>query len=146
MKRVSVSCASRESAQEFSRRWLPAWSGNQPEHLASFYSEDCTYCDGAVPDGVRGRASLTEYFARLLSYNPNWVWTQVDAIPMEGGFVNRFRAEIPVGDQVIFSEGVCLVWIDDDGLIRRNEVFFDRSDVLAAIAALRASSRATADA
>ena len=41
-----------DEAREFAERWLPAWSGNDPEHLASFYSEDCFYSDPAIPDGL----------------------------------------------------------------------------------------------
>jgi hypothetical protein len=31
---------SAEEARHFTERWLPAWTGNNPELLASFYSED----------------------------------------------------------------------------------------------------------
>jgi hypothetical protein len=57
------------------------------------------------------------------------VWTQVRAEPMAGGFVNIWHASIPDGDRVIECDGVCLVWLHD-GLIVRNEVYFDRSALL----------------
>ena len=29
----------KEQAAEFASKWLPAWTGNDPEKLAAFYSE-----------------------------------------------------------------------------------------------------------
>jgi len=119
-------------ARAFAERWLPAWSGNRPELLASFYSDDAFYCDPAIPEGVRGREALLAYFRRLLAHNPRWVWTQRDAIPLEGGFLNLWRAAIPVGDRVLELDGVCSVQLKS-GLIASNQVFFDRSPLLDAV-------------
>ena len=120
------------AAREFAARWLPAWTGNDPERLASFYTEDAFYSDPAVPKGVQGREALTAYFERLLGRNPEWVWEHEGSIPLEDGFVNRWRATIPAGDAEVVCHGVCTVQMRD-GLIARNEVFFDRSALLAAL-------------
>ena len=56
----------RDEAVEFADRWLPAWTGNDPERLASFYTDDAFYSDPAIPDGVEGREALTRYFTALL--------------------------------------------------------------------------------
>lgn len=124
----------REQAGEFASRWLPAWTGNDPERLASFYSDDAVYLDPAVPAGVRGKEELLAYFRRLLAANPDWVWTQVEAIPMEGGFLNKWHARIPVGEGAVECIGVCFVQFDEQGKIRRNEVYFDRHPLLVEIA------------
>jgi hypothetical protein len=126
-----------EQARAFAERWLPAWSGNRPEHLASFYSDDAFYSDPGVPQGVTGQAALLAYFRKLLAQNPDWVWTQTEGIPMEGGFVNRWLAKIPVGPRLLDVEGVCLVRLDADGRIRRNEVYFDRTRLVAEILAFK---------
>lgn len=123
----------KEEAKEFASRWLPAWTGNEPEKLASFYSDDCFYLDPSMPDGVRGKIELIEYLRILLSQNPNWVWSQIEPIPMEGGFLNKWSAKIVVGDKIIDCIGVCLVQFDDHGKIRRNEVYFDRSGLISEI-------------
>ena len=34
-----------EKAKVFCDQWLPAWTGNNPELLISFYSEDAFYSD-----------------------------------------------------------------------------------------------------
>lgn len=127
----------KDQAREFAGRWLPAWTGNQPEQLASFYSADAFYSDPGIPQGVQGREALTAYFRKLLAQNPEWVWTQVEGIPMEGGFLNKWKAEIPVGDKTMEIIGVCFVQFDAQGLIRRNEVYFDRTELVAEIFTLK---------
>jgi hypothetical protein len=124
-------------ARAFADKWLPAWSGNNPELLASFYSDDAFYLDPALPSGVRGKAALLAYFQRLLGYNPNWVWSHIEGIPLEDGFLNKWRAMIPVGSKTLEVFGVCLVQLDASGKIRRNEVYFDRSELLSEIAKAR---------
>lgn len=116
--------------RRFAEAWLPAWTGNNPEHLASFYSDDALYLDPAIPEGVKGKSALIAYLKKLLAYNPNWIWKQIEGIPLEHGFLNKWQATIPVGAKVIEVVGVCFVQLDDAGKIRRNEVYFDRSLLL----------------
>lgn len=120
------------AAREFAERWLPSWTGNQPEYLLSFYTDDAFYSDPAVPGGVQGRAALRSWLTKLLSHNPDWVWTQTGSIPIEDGFLNQWHAVIPIGRHVIEVNGVCTVQLRD-GCIRSNRVFFDRSELLAAM-------------
>ena len=124
---------SKAEAVEFAERWLPAWTGNDPEGLAAFYADDAFDSDPAIPQGVEGKQALTKYFTALLARFPDWEWRNVEAIPLEDGFLNIWRATIPVGGQVLECEGVCSVQLRD-GLIARNLVYFDRSELLAAIA------------
>lgn len=126
-------------AQAFAARWLPAWIGNQPELLAGFYSENAFYSDPAIPAGVQGKPALLAYFKKLLAHHPQWVWTQREAIPMAGGFLNLWHASIPMGQERLECDGVCLVQFDNNGLIARNEVYFDRAELLAAMARLRSA-------
>lgn len=121
-------------AKQFADKWLPAWSGNNPELLASFYSEDAFYLDPGIPDGVKGKPDLLRYFRKLLANNPDWIWAQIEGIPMEDGFLNKWLAKIPVGPVTLTIFGVCLVQLDSAGKIRRNEVYFDRTGLLAEIA------------
>jgi len=121
-------------ARQFAEKWLPAWSGNNPELLVSFYSEDAFYLDPGVPEGIKGKPELLAYFRRLLANNPNWVWSQIEGIPLADGFLNKWLAKIPVGPITLEIIGVCLVQLDNAGKIRRNEVYFDRTQLLAEIA------------
>lgn len=124
-------------AAAFAQRWLPAWTGNDPQRLAAFYSDDALYLDPGVPAGVRGKAELLGYFRKLLANNPRWVWTQLEALPMEDGFLNKWLGKIPVGGKTLEITGVCLVQLDAAAKIRRNEVYFDRTELLAEIAQYR---------
>lgn len=126
-------------AKQFAEKWLPAWSGNNPDLLASFYSEDAFYLDPGIPDGVKGKPALLAYFRKLLNANPDWVWTQIEGIPLENGFLNKWLAKIPVGSATLTVIGVCFVQLDDAGKICRNEVYFDRSCLLAEITKLSRS-------
>ena len=105
--------------------------------LAEFYSDDAFYLDAGVPDGIQGKDALLTYFRKLLGQNPDWVWEQIEPIPMEDGFLNKWRATIPVGDRTVICVGVCFVQFNDEGKIRRNEVYFDRAELLAEIYRLK---------
>jgi hypothetical protein len=54
---------------------------------------------------------------------------------MKDGFLNKWLAKIPVGDKTLEIVGVCFVQINEAGKIYRNEVYFDRSLLLAELAA-----------
>ena len=127
---------SRDEARVFAARWLPMWSGNRPAELASFYADDAFYSDPAVPDGIEGREALLAYFRRLLARFPDWQWRQTGATPLEGGFLNHWEATVPISgrDTAVRCVGVCTVELRD-GLITRNRVYFDRTELLAALAA-----------
>lgn len=127
----------KEEAQEFASRWLPAWTGNKPQELADYYSEDCFYLDAGIPGGTSGKAELLVYFRKLLGQNPDWVWTQIEAIPMEGGFLNKWLVKIPVGEEIIECIGLCFLQFNEQGKICRNEVYFDRTELIAAIYKLK---------
>ena len=121
-------------ARAFAERWLPAWTGNDPERLVAFYTDDAFYSDPAVAEGVRGREALLAYFRKLLGRNPAWVWTHRGSIGLRDGFLNEWHASIPVGAASVEVDGVCTVQLRGDR-IARNQVYFDRSSLLAALAA-----------
>jgi len=123
----------RDEARRFSADWLPAWTGNNPNKVASFYTDDVFYLDPSVPDGIEGKPAFVAYLSKLLAHNPDWVWSQIDAIPMEGGFVNIWKLDAPVGDKIVTCRGVCTVKFKDS-LISRNEVYFDTMPLMSAIA------------
>jgi hypothetical protein len=132
-----IGCKSAAQAQEFCTRWLPAWTGGDAAALAAFYTEDVFYLDPAIPGGLKGKRDFIGYMNKLLGDNPSWVWTHEDGVPLEGGFLNKWRATIPVGDQTVICRGVCSVQFRDD-LICRNEVYFDRNELVTAIHAWNA--------
>jgi hypothetical protein len=116
-------------ASIFAAAWLPAWTGNDPMRLASFYTEDTFYSDPQIPDGIQGRSKLLNYLTRLLKRNPDWVWKQTASRPMRDGFINYWRATVPTRAGTVAVSGVCLLVLRE-GLIARNEAFFDRTILL----------------
>ncbi len=123
----------KEEAKQFAEKWLPDWTGNNPEKLVDYYSNDAFYSDPGIPDGVRGKNELLKYFKLLLAQNPNWIWKQIEAIPIEHGFLNKWLAKIPVGEKTIECLGVCFLQFDELGKIKRNEVYFDRTELVSEI-------------
>ncbi|MET7458628.1 nuclear transport factor 2 family protein [Streptomyces sp. NPDC005574] len=120
---------SETEARAFTSQWLPAWTGNDPEGLAAFYANDAFYSDPAVPSGVQGRDEILSYFRRLLRKYPRWVWRNTDLRPLRDGFLNYWHAVIPTANGTVECDGVCTVTLRD-GLITKNEVFFDRSPLV----------------
>ena len=124
-----------KNLKNFIDNWLLTWTGNQPEKLLGYYAEDALYRDPARPAGLCGHAEMRPYFQKLLAANPDWVWQAIEVIPTANGCTLKWKATIPAGGQTIEEFGLDIVEIDD-GLITRNEVYFDR---LALIEAARAS-------
>jgi hypothetical protein len=129
----------KQQALTFCRSWLKAWTGNKPEELITFYAEDAFYRDPVKPKGLRGRSELLMYFRSLLKHNPSWIWEADEIFTIEGGFVLRWRASIPAGRIVIRESGLDIVLVEN-GLITRNEVYFDRSRLLTEMEKKRAKS------
>jgi hypothetical protein len=91
----------------------------------------------------------TIVFTRMLAFRMepkeelnccDWVWSQIEAIPMDDGFLNKWLASIPVGEQTVECIGVCLVQFDEQGKIKRNEVYFDRTELVSAICQLKSGA------
>ncbi|MGZ3687378.1 MAG: nuclear transport factor 2 family protein, partial [Bdellovibrionota bacterium] len=113
---------------DFCTRWLSAWTGNRPEQLREFYTEDSYYRDPARPQGLRG-AELLPYFTKLLAKNPAWEWKAVEILPTEKGFCLKWKASIPAGPTVVSEEGLDIVEMRGTR-ISRNEVYFDRAGLM----------------
>ena len=110
-------------------KWLKAWTSNgnhgHEDLLLSFYTEDCFYSDPQIRNGITGKNNLKNYFKKLLSANPSWKWEAEEIIPTTKGCTLKWKATIPVGKEVITETGLDIVEFRD-GLICRNEVYFDR--------------------
>jgi ketosteroid isomerase-like protein len=119
-------------AIRFCSDWLSSWSGNNPDGLIRFYSENAFYRDPANTEGLRGHIQILPYFKKLLASNANWKWEHVEVFPTGNGFVVKWKATIPVGRDVIVENGLDIVEIQR-GKITRNEVYFDRTKWLEAL-------------
>lgn len=122
----------KEELLEFCKEWLSAWTGNDPQKLISYYAEDALYIDPAHQKGLRGHKELLEYFERLLRVYHDWVWTPIEVFPTERGTIVKWRCEIHVGQETLEETGLDIVELDGR-LITRNEVYFDRTRLMAAV-------------
>src|SRR3954468_16558287 len=77
------------------KSWLEGWSGNRPEHLISFYSDDVYFQDPVRSGGIKGRASLLKYITKMLSRFPTWRWEFEEFIATGKGFVVKYSAKVP---------------------------------------------------
>lgn len=126
-------------ARDFAARWLPAWTGNRPMELAAFYADDAYFLDPGRPQGIQGKEQLIAYFIKVAGNNPAWVWTLAEAIPIEDGFLGRLSANIPVGEKNVACDALCFLQFDGDGKIKRNEIYFDRTELIREINKYRQS-------
>lgn len=111
--------------EQFAQQWLSAWTGNRPNELLEFYADDALYADPAKREGLQGKDKMKPYFEKLLAANSNWVWNAVEVMPTQKGFTLKWKAHIPVGNKTLEETGLDIVEIQN-GLITRNEVWFDR--------------------
>ena len=121
-----------DNLQEFCESWLSSWTGNEPDLLLSYYTEDCFYSDPAIRQGLKGHEELLPYFKKLLKYNPAWKWKPIEIIETAKGFTLKWEASIPICDNIIKEEGLDILEIEK-GKISRNEVYFDRAAWLRAV-------------
>ena len=122
-------------------KWLSHWTGNNPNELLKYYDEDCIYSD---PTGqYYGHKQLIQYFKKLLSKNPGWIWRCKsnglyphqhninNANSNSKWFTFEWIAHIPIqtkiGDiKVLKLTGIDLVEFDKNSkLIKTNHVFFN---------------------
>jgi len=125
-----VICMEMKDVITFCQNWLKSWTGNNPEKLISFYSKTAYYQDPANPEGLKGYANLFPYFKKLLAANPKWIWRMIEVYPTEKGFILKWRATIPVKSEGITEYGMDILEFEGDKIIR-NEVYFDRTGLLA---------------
>ena len=115
------------SIYNFCEQWLQAWTGNHPGKLLAFYHKDAHYIDPANKNGLSGHSELENYFKKLLSLNPNWKWEIEELFITTKGCTLKWKASIPVKDQILIEYGLDIVEIKEEKIIR-NEVYFDRTN------------------
>lgn len=125
---------------DFAREWLRSWTGNDPDRLISYYSEDAFYSDPEHRDGLQGREVILSYFVKLLDVYRDWVWTPIELFPIMNGFVLKWKCTIYVGTRTLHEIGVDIVILKDNKIVR-NEVYFDRTRLMQAIEELKKQER-----
>ena len=130
----------KEELTSFCTEWLAAWTGNDPDALISYYAEDALYSDPAHRDGLKGKDEIQRYFVKLLDVYRDWRWKPIEVFPIASGAIVKWECTIPVNSEVIHEIGLDIVEIKDKK-ITRNEVFFDRTRLVASIEKRRRDQR-----
>jgi len=116
----------------FCTEWLAAWTGNDPDTLISYYDDNALYADTAHRQGLKGKEEIRKYFVKLLDVYRDWRWKPIEVFPISSGAIVKWECEIRVQQEVIHETGLDIVEIENKK-ITRNEVFFDRTRLVASI-------------
>lgn len=116
----------------FCTEWLAAWTGNDPDTLISYYDDNALYSDPAHRNGLKGKEEIRKYFVKLLDVYRDWRWKPIEVIPISSGAIVKWECEIPIQQEIIKEIGLDIVEIENKK-ITRNEVFFDRTRLLALV-------------
>ncbi|RDE17088.1 MAG: hypothetical protein C4K49_03820 [Candidatus Thorarchaeota archaeon] len=125
---------------DFAKEWLATWTGNRPQDLIEFYDDQATYYDPAHKNGLQGRDAILDYFTELLEVYHDWEWEPLEVFPTEGGMTLKWKCAIPVAGEVIREIGLDIVMLKGRK-ITRNEVYFDRTRLVAAVQAKKRQHR-----
>jgi hypothetical protein len=124
----------------FCENWLAAWTGNDPDKLLSYYHRDALYADPAHRSGLKGHDEIRKYFVKLLDVYRDWKWEPIEVFPIRTGAIVKWDCIIPLGPEAIRETGLDIVEIKDSKIIR-NEVYFDRTRLLASVEKRRRDQR-----
>ena len=124
----------------FCTEWLTAWTGNDPDTLVEYYADNALYTDPAHRQGLEGKDAIRKYFGKLLDVYRDWKWKPLEVFPIASGAIVKWECEIPIGPEVIHEIGLDIVEITDNK-ITRNEVYFDRTRLVASIEKQRRDQR-----
>ena len=115
--------------RKHAERFLGEWNSQDPERVASVYTDDVIYVDPSTRGAVEGGDALRRYLKKLLA---KWTmkWSLREAFPLEGkkGYAALWRASLQYEGKgaVVEVNGMDLILMRGD-LVERNEVYFDRS-------------------
>jgi len=126
----------RSQVESFAGEFLAAWNTQDVERVVACYTDDVIYRDPSTRGEVRGADAMRRYLAALFA---GWTmhWTLREAYPLadrDGAAVLWHATLQPAGGGPrIETDGMDLVLMRG-GRIERNEVWFDRSVLAAALA------------
>lgn len=130
----------KEELISFCTEWLAAWTGNDPDALISYYDDQALYSDPAHRGGLKGKTEIRKYFVKLLDVYRDWHWKPIEIFPIDSGAIVKWECTIPVASEIIHEIGLDIVEINNEK-ITRNEVYFDRTRLVASVEKRRRDQR-----
>ncbi len=122
--------------RQLSDHVLSSWNSQDVERVLACYTDDLAYLDPNTQGPVIGREAMRAYLTRLFG---RWTmtWEGGELLPLEGtdGVAIRWSGTLsPAGEsRSVEISGLDLVILDGD-LVKRNEVYFDRSPLASLLA------------
>lgn len=118
-------------------RFLDAWTSQDVENVLACYTEDLRYCDPNTRGTVVGRDAMRRYLTKLFAaWNMTWARREVFELKHAPGVSFLWHATFRRhgGSQLVEADGMDLVILRGDRA-ERNEVYFDRTALLALMSA-----------
>lgn len=121
---------------------LSSWNTQDVERVLACYTDDLVYLDPNTQGSVVGRDAMTAYLTKLFR---RWTmtWEGGDLFPLDGtdGVAIQWTGRLaPSGESLsVDISGLDLVILEGE-LVKRNEVYFDRSPLAALLAPASAVS------
>ncbi len=115
----------RETAEKF----LRAWDTQDPDIVANCYAQDLRYRDPNTRGEITSREQFKKYVSRLFEgWSMSWSVREVHELDGAGGYALLWRGKFTKtsGGPTVECDGMDLVLVRD-GLVSRNEVYFDRT-------------------
>lgn len=109
---------------------LDAWNRHDVEAVVATYTDPLSYRDPNTRGPIESHDALRRYLTKLFE---RWemTWRTGEVFPLEGvnGSAVTWRATFRLrsSEQSVEVDGMDLVLLDEDGLIRRDDVYFDRA-------------------
>jgi ketosteroid isomerase-like protein len=129
---------------EIAERFLSAWNSQDVERVVACYTEDLIYRDPNTRGIVEGADAMRRYLRKLFAA---WSmhWTFREGYPFaerDGGAILWHATFREAGaNETVEADGMDLVLVRS-GRIERNDVYFDRSPLLASAMERRTASPA----
>lgn len=123
----------RDEVLALSEKVLSAWNEQDVEKTVACYTEDCLYLDPNTRGHVQGRDALRRYLSRLFEkWTMTWTLREFHSFGAEKGGAFLWHATLTpaAGGPTAEIDGMDLVVLED-GLLKRNEVYFDRMSLFA---------------
>lgn len=114
---------------DFATRFLAAWTTQNVEAVLACYTEDVVFRDPNTRGNILGVDQLGRYITRLFAgWKMTWSVREAHLFATGDGAALLWHATFTrVGESaVVEADGMDLLAFDN-GLVRRNEVYFDRT-------------------
>ena len=111
------------------RRAIEAWNAQDVDRVLACYTSDLRYRDPHTTSPIVGAEAMGRYLTRLFeSWRMHWTVREVQPFGVDEGAAVLWTARLTPagGDRSVEVDGMDLALLEGE-LVRRNEVYFDRS-------------------